>query len=136
MAKNDVIIINKIESRPRYHCDKCPGYCCSYTIIELEKKDIKRLAKHLGQTIDETQKKDLRFDKETNSWIFKHQKDEHYTSICKFFDTNARLCTVYEGRPDVCRDYPIQKSCGYYDFLRFERSNQDDPTFVAITNHE
>ena len=29
-----------------YNCAKCPGYCCSYPIIGLTKRDVERLAKH------------------------------------------------------------------------------------------
>jgi len=33
----------------------------------------------------------------------------------------------------LCRQYPGGTSCGYYDFLRAERSSQNDPTHVAST---
>jgi hypothetical protein len=33
----------------------------------------------------------------------------------------------------VCRAYPDTKHCGYYDFLRFERAQQADPDFIALT---
>ena len=26
-------------------CKKCPGYCCSYPLIALDKRDVERLAK-------------------------------------------------------------------------------------------
>ena len=29
-----------------YNCKKCPGYCCSYPLIALTKRDVERLAKH------------------------------------------------------------------------------------------
>ena len=29
-----------------YNCKKCPGYCCSYPLIALNKRDVERLAKH------------------------------------------------------------------------------------------
>jgi len=33
-------------AKPRVHydCAKCPGYCCSYDLIEVGKRDIARLA--------------------------------------------------------------------------------------------
>ena len=34
------------------------------------------------------------------------------------------------------RSFPGGGRCGYYDFLSFERRAQDDPEFVALTNHE
>ena len=44
--------------------------------------------------------------------ILKHRKDTVYGSICRFFDTDQRRCTVYEARPAVCRDYPSGSRCG------------------------
>lgn len=32
--------------RVRYDCLKCPGYCCSYDLIEVGKRDVARLARH------------------------------------------------------------------------------------------
>ena len=60
----------------------------------------------------------------------RRKADPHYGKICRFFDTDARRCTVYEARPAVCRQYPNGRKCGYYDFLRFERKHQDDPDFI------
>ena len=57
-----------------------------------------------------------------------------FKKICILFDTRKRQCTVYESRPGVCRDYPVAKSCGYYDFLAFERDQQEDPKFIATTS--
>ncbi len=118
-----------------YDCKKCPGYCCSYPLIGLTKRDVERLAEHHGLTFSQSRKK---FTKEAygQKYVMKRQKDEHYGKICRFFDTQERRCTVYKARPEVCRDFPNMKSCGYYDFLTFEREAQDDPDFVAVTNHK
>ncbi len=50
-----------------------------------------------------------------------------------FLDQEKRRCTVYEARPGVCRKYPDSSRCGYYDFLRFERTQQGDEEYVALT---
>ncbi len=34
--------------RKSYNCTKCPGYCCSYPIIALNKRDLARLARYFG----------------------------------------------------------------------------------------
>ena len=34
--------------RVQFNCAKCPGYCCSYPVIVVTKRDIERLAKHFG----------------------------------------------------------------------------------------
>lgn len=31
---------------------------------------------------------------------------------CRHWDTETRLCTVYESRPGMCRDYPYGAACG------------------------
>ena len=61
------------------------------------------------------------------------RKTKCTVSICRFFDTDARRCTIYEARPEVCRDYPTKSKCGYYEFIKFERKHQDDETFVPLT---
>jgi len=118
----------------KFQCHKCPGYCCSYPLIALEKRDVQRLAKHHGMTFEEGR---AAFTEEAygRKYAMRRKKDVHYGKICQFFDTEARRCTVYEARPKVCRAYPNTRRCGYYDFLQFERRAQGDPEFVALTNH-
>jgi len=113
----------------RYDCSKCPGYCCSYPRIEVKDKDLARLAKHFDLSKADAERKFTRWY-EPGERILKHHKDEVYGSICRFFDTDVRRCTIYEARPAVCRDYPNGSKCGYYDFLKFERKHQDDPDFI------
>lgn len=115
-----------------YDCSKCPGYCCSYPRIEVKNSDLARLAKHFGLTAAEAEKRFTRRyrDADSDERILRHRKDEIYGSICRFFDTGERRCTVYAARPAVCRQYPNGSKCGYYDFLRFERKHQDDPDFI------
>lgn len=115
---------------PLYDCSKCPAYCCSYDKINVDKRDINRLAKHFG--IDpETAAK--RFTKSSDDGpVLRHQKDKIYGSVCTFLDVKTRRCTIYEARPGVCHEYPDRPRCGYYEFLKWEREFQDDPTFVPL----
>ena len=124
----------------KYDCLKCPGYCCSYPNIHLQPDDIKRLAKHFKLTKKQARKrfstkgtKEEGADKRPR--VLRHKDDEHFGSICQFFDTEERHCTIYKARPQICRDYPGRKHCGYYDFLSFERDAQEDPEYIAITNN-
>jgi Fe-S-cluster containining protein len=118
-----------------YDCLKCPGYCCSYPLIGLTKRDVERLAKHFKLSFADAQKN---FTKEAygKKYVMRRKKDQHYGKICQFFDTEERRCTIYKARPKVCREFPNGERCGYYDFLTFEREAQDDPDFVAVTNHK
>ncbi|MGD9946714.1 MAG: YkgJ family cysteine cluster protein [Burkholderiaceae bacterium] len=115
-----------------YDCSKCPGYCCSYPRIEVEDRDLARLARHFALTIEQAERKFTRRYRAdgVDERILRHHKDEIYGSICRFFDTGARRCTIYEARPGVCRDYPNGRKCGYYNFIRFERKHQHDPDFI------
>jgi Fe-S-cluster containining protein len=113
----------------RYDCSKCPGYCCSYPRIEVKPKDVARLARHFGITPAEAERRFTRLYAKDER-ILKHQKDTVYETICRFFDTDERRCTIYEARPTVCRGYPDGPKCGYYDFLKFERKHQGDPDFI------
>lgn len=122
-------------TRIQYDCQQCPGYCCSYPRIEVKDADVKRLAKHFGIEVEEAARRFTRIyrDDEDEERILKHRKDAIYGSICRFFDTKARRCTVYAARPAVCRQYPNGSKCGYYDFIRFERKHQDNPDFIPLT---
>jgi uncharacterized protein len=136
--KNKVIPIRtqaKTDPQPRrqYDCSKCPGYCCSYPLIEVGKRDIARLARHFGVSYQHAEQKFVKFDRGAKVWSLRQKKDEHFGQICRFFDTDKRRCSVYEARPGVCRHYPEASKCGYYEFLRFERAHQQDPEFVATT---
>jgi Fe-S-cluster containining protein len=128
-------IVSQPSAAPRisYNCAKCPGYCCSYALIEVGKRDIARLARHFGVTYQQAEKRYVKFDRAEKVWSLRQQKDEHFGRICALFDTEKRRCTVYEARPGVCRQYPEASKCGYYEFLRFEREQQGDPEFIATT---
>lgn len=117
-----------------YNCKKCPGYCCSYPVIQLTKADVTRLAKHHGLPFAEARSKFTKKDHGV-TYAMRRKKDKYFGKICRFFDTEKRMCTIYTARPSVCRSFPGAGRCGYYDFLTFERRAQDDPTWVAVTNN-
>jgi len=116
-----------------YDCSKCPGYCCSYPNIAIEKSDVARLARHFGVTLEVAAR---RFTRQAHGrkWVLRRKKDPHFGRICRFFDTERRNCTIYEARPKLCRSYPNEPKCGYWEFLSWERRQQNDPEFVAKTD--
>ena len=117
--------------KPLYDCAKCPGYCCSYEYIIVTKRDVKRLGKRFDLSAEEAETK---FTKMVEGYgrVLKHRKDTVYKSTCRFFHPTKRLCTVYEHRPNVCREYPDARHCGYYDFLKWERKHQQDESFIPL----
>jgi uncharacterized protein len=116
-----------------YDCQKCPGYCCSYPQIAITKPDVNRLARHFKLTFVEAERRFTRaaFGKK---WVLRRKKDQHFGKICRFFDTQKRNCSIYHARPSVCRSFPDEARCGYYDFLSWERRHQGDTDYVAVTN--
>ena len=118
---------------PSYDCTKCPGFCCSYPVIPVTKRDVERLARHFNVDFATARR---RFTRQAHGrkYCLRRKPDKHFGRICKFFDTKARRCTVYTARPSTCREYPAKTSCGYYDFLKFEREQQGDRDWVARTD--
>ena len=117
-------------SKNRFNCDRCPAYCCSYPVIELTKADLRRLAEHFAMSVEKASKKFTKKDAGRKKRIMRHRDDEHFGRVCRFLDRETRRCSVYEARPDICRDFPGTRRCGYYDFLQFERRLQEDPEFI------
>src|SRR3546814_1934135 len=110
----------------------------SADVCSSDLEDIKLLAKHFGIDAEKAEK---RFTKkgfkeegmETRPRVLRHQDDEHFGSICTFFDTDKRRCTIYEARPEICREYPGRKRCGYYDFLRSEEHTSEIQSLKRIS---
>ncbi|WOI52534.1 YkgJ family cysteine cluster protein [Parvularcula sp. LCG005] len=124
----------KKRSRKKYDCLKCPAYCCSYAHIPATDEDVTRLAEYFGLSFAAAKKKYTKKGDKDTPRVLRHQSDEHFETICQFIDTETRNCTVYHARPAICREFPTQTRCGYYDFLMFEREVQDDPEWVATTS--
>jgi len=118
--------------RLRYDCTKCPGYCCSYPRIAVTERDVARLARYHGLSVDRARERfTYRYrTKEVDERILRHRRDDVFDSVCRFLDRHTRRCTVYQARPGVCRQYPHASRCGYYEFLRFEREQQGDDGFI------
>jgi uncharacterized protein len=116
----------------RYDCLKCPGYCCSYPRIAVSDKDIERLGRHFDLDFEAARAKFTYHykTKDADEWCLRQKKDHVFKQVCRFFDTEARRCTVYKARPWVCRHYPHGNRCGYYEFLKFERVQQGDDEFI------
>lgn len=121
-------------ARKYYDCTKCPGYCCSYPVIEVKDRDAERIARHFDLPLKAIAKKYFKAA-HGHARVMRRKKDEHFGKICQFFDTVARRCTIYEARPSVCRSFPGEGRCGYYDFLKFERNGQEDEAYISTTHH-
>ena len=118
----------------KYDCLKCPAYCCSYDHIPTTKTDIKRLAKHFDVSYEKAERKFTKKGDKESPRVLRHTEDEHFTSTCMFLNKETRNCGIYSARPKICRDFPDEARCGYYDFLTFEREHQEDDEWVATTD--
>ena len=105
-----------------FNCSACPAYCCSYDRIDVSRSDIKRLAGHFHISYERAEKRYTKIA--CGNRVLRHRKDRIFKSVCRFLDKEARRCTIYEARPDICRGYPYSSRCGYYDFLASERRRQ------------
>ena len=129
--KNEPGISVKTSTPSYYNRSKCPAYCCSiYERVQVTKRDIRRLADYFGVDNETAQK---RF---TTTWqgeqILRRKADPIFGKACKFLDPVTRQCTIYDGRPSVCREFPARARCAYYDLLSFERSQQGDDTVLPL----
>ena len=81
----------------RNDCLTC-GNCCRTTSPIIRERDLDRLAKHLRMRPGDLIDQHLRMD-EDGDWVFRE-------APCPFLDLNDNLCSVYEHRPQACREYP------------------------------
>jgi len=126
----------KASPRLRYDCSVCPAYCCTYEWILVTKQDIQRLARRFELTFEVAEKRFTKLIKAYGHRVLRHRRDSIYKSACQFLDPVERRCTVYEHRPTTCRSYPEENRCGFYEFLRWERVHQDDPTFIPFRHQD
>jgi hypothetical protein len=120
------------ESGLRYDCTKCPAYCCSYDWILVTRRDIQRLARRFGLTYEQAEERFTKFIKGYGHRVLRHRQDHIFKTTCQFLHPTERRCTIYEHRPALCREYPVENQCGYYDFLMWERDHQDDKNFIPL----
>lgn len=84
-------------------CQMCKGTCCKYVAVEID----------TPESFDDFQ--DIRwYCAHKNVWVFMDDEDWYVA-----FDTPCEklgddwLCTIYEDRPDVCRNHKFG-DCDYF----------------------
>lgn len=117
--------------RPAYDCLKCPAYCCSvYDRVQVTARDINRLARHFGVPPEVATQRFTKLNGKER--ILRRKADPLLGQACGFLNPDTRGCTIYNSRPLVCREFPTTARCAYYDLLRFERNQQDDPNVLPL----
>jgi Fe-S-cluster containining protein len=114
-----------------YDCVKCPAFCCSvYERVQVTPRDIRRLAKHFGVTVEvATVRYTKMWEKER---VLRRKRDDLFGETCQFLNQETRGCGIYHARPAVCREFPTTTRCAYYDLYKFEQEQQDDPNTLPI----
>ena len=97
-AKLDAIVQETTdEVWKQIDCTKCAN-CCRTLQIEVDNKDIQQLATHLNMTTRQFSQKYIKVAEDKTKCF--------ESPPCPFLDTDNR-CTVYEARPQACRDFPF-----------------------------
>lgn len=114
------------EQKPKrlyYDCNKCPAFCCSvYPRVIVSDSDVTRMAQAYEMTYEEAEK--FFTKKVDGERLMRRRKDHLLKETCKFLHSQTRGCTIYEGRPEVCRIFPDKSRCAYYDLWKFEQGEQ------------
>ncbi|NJD04307.1 MAG: YkgJ family cysteine cluster protein [Ruminiclostridium sp.] len=90
-----------IELFKNIDCIKCSN-CCKKIVPTLNAKDIRRLAKHFNISFDDFASQNV--EKSDGEWILKEKS-------CKFLTESG--CSVYDVRPESCREYPYTDKKGF-----------------------
>lgn len=120
-------------TKPKFDCLKCIGICCSvYDHIPVTPRDVQRLAKHFGTSVEVATKRYTKINE--GDRVLRRKRDPVLGQTCMFFDLERRVCGIYMGRPKVCRVWPEHGggNCVYYDVLQFERRQQGTADVVAL----
>ena len=139
--QNKITEINSL--REKYHCNKCAA-CCKLASSEYSYDELKVRAKN----------GDIFSQQFTSVFVPYENKEEARQYYPEFFDLleskypndndiyfyhcpklgEDNLCTDYENRPDICRDFPnnplviFPKDCGYKKW-------QDEVDVLALSLH-
>jgi Fe-S-cluster containining protein len=121
------------------NCDHCIGACCTGWRINLGASDVVRLAEGLGKPYDYVVDNytDPSFDLsgDGRGLQLRHVADDRFPkgSRCKFLGVKVNKdkiavgrCTIYEHRPETCREYPAYNCDEFIPAARLYR--RDEPT--------
>lgn len=104
-------------------CDSCIGLCCYNMPVEVRASDLLRMG-ILTDFEMEMEERDMVKEALKHPGVARYTRSiEKFTlsqkidTSCYFLDSNGR-CTVYDKRPDTCREHPEKGpkpgSCAYY----------------------
>lgn len=88
-------------------CESCGGACCigESGYIWISRPEIEAVAEYLQMPVEEFAQNYLIRAK--NRYSLREEKVEGMGYACIFFDTQKRLCSIYNVRPKQCRTFPF-----------------------------
>ncbi len=92
-------------------CNSCVGTCCSLP-VEVKTSDLIRMGVMDEFELDENPKKVAKRLKKEGVIEHFYAKKELFTLTrmasgdCLYLDQKNRRCTIYQSRPDTCRNHP------------------------------
>lgn len=105
-------------------CQTCRGSCCSLP-VELNFADLIRLGVVDAFEAEEPRRKIAKRLKKDGIISHYHNKSDIYTLTqlsngdCLYLDQKSRLCTVYDRRPQTCRNHPkVGPRSGYCAYVK------------------
>ena len=91
-------------------CAQCvPAKCCRYFSLEIDRP---RNRRDFDDLLWMLAHRDVSFYIEEKKWFLMVHTQ------CRFLDTATNMCSIYENRPQMCREHPFEE-CewhGPYDF--------------------
>jgi len=103
------------EAFEKIDCLKCAN-CCKTTSPGMNERDVARLSKHLRIRPAEVVERYMVMDDE-GEYVFK-------SAPCPFLGKDNR-CSVYEDRPNACRDYPHTNRKRFHQILDLSLKNTE-----------
>lgn len=82
---------------------ECCGRCCHQPYITVMDEEVGRISEHIG--IDSEEFIATYLHREEGRWLFKKTAE----GPCAFLGDDNR-CTIWSGRPEICRDFPYMVS--------------------------
>ena len=103
-----------IEMWKQTDCLSCAN-CCKTMSPTYTRSDMVRIARHIGMSLADFQKKYLRKDRE-GDWINK-------TQPCQFLNLEDNKCRIYEVRPRDCAGFPHHTRKKMVDYMHVYKQN-------------
>jgi uncharacterized protein len=91
---SDLIATQEVVDRFRkiFDCRRCGACCTVFEGVKLKKEDLERLPVPQNERLD----------------VFELYDGTYYMKEpCRFYDSKGRGCSIYNARPETCRNFPL-----------------------------